>query len=252
MFGQLAPTILFLPRYRGCFSVSNFRKIGKIAVSPSMSSDSELAPYKSALLRCFRCFSGATFGDEWWCECCTDLTNLRCGVVEWIFSRSRSLSVSLWPSGIFGLWRCLVRFFSDTLRCIGGAIVGGVFWSYGPRWECSCWQRCGLPWWRDGDCRCLACERVCVSHRSLCDTTKLLLSALPMLTRRCGSCGISVARNKFKNQSGSGWDEDVSLTFDAAFVWTKVIQFTIRIVQRRRWIQLWTIAGGFLLKLLQF
>lgn len=44
ILGQLAPTTLFLPRCLGSFSVNNFLKIGKIAVSPSNSSDSETAP----------------------------------------------------------------------------------------------------------------------------------------------------------------------------------------------------------------
>lgn len=124
MFGQLAPTTLFRPRCLGCFSVNSLRNIGKMAVSPSISSDSELAPYISDLFRCRRSLSGATFGDEWWCECCDDLASLRCGVMGLMFSRSRSLSVSLWPSGIFGLCLCFVRFFSDTLRWIGA--VGDV------------------------------------------------------------------------------------------------------------------------------
>lgn len=178
IFGQLAPTI-FRPRWCGCFSVNSFLNIGKMAVSPSSSSDSELAPYSSDLLRCERrCFSGATFGDEWWCECCDNLASLRCGVVGLIFSRSRSLSVSDWPSGNLGLWRCLVRVFSDTLRCIGVDVTllescMVCEWS----WH-RCWLLC-----RGCACRIFAADNVCVSQRSLCDTTKLPFNAAPTLTR---------------------------------------------------------------------
>lgn len=66
-----------------------------------------------------------------------DLASLRCGVDdELIFSRSRSLSVSLWPNGNLGLCRCFVRFFSETLRWIGAEEIG-VLGSYALRCECS-------------------------------------------------------------------------------------------------------------------
>lgn len=190
ILGQLAPTMLPRPRYCGCFSVNNFLNIGRMAVSPSSNSDSELAPNNSGFVRCLRCFSGATFGDEWWCEwCCSDFINLRWGVDECTLSRSRSLSVSLWPiCCCLCLCRCFERFFSDTLRCIGPD--GDVVASCEPCWyECECsWQRCDVAWLR-GDCRCFACDKVCVSQRSLCDTTKLPLIGVPIctLTRRCGS-----------------------------------------------------------------
>lgn len=177
--------MLLRPLYRGCFSVNSFLNIGRMAVSPSSSSDSELAPKSSGFVRCFRCLSGATFGEEWWWECCSDFINFRCGVVERTLSRSRSLSVSLWPNDCFGLCRCLVRFFSDTLLCIGPD--GELFWSYGDvKCECS-WHLCGLAWFL-GDWR-LAWDNVWVSHRSLCDTTKLPLIGVPIctLTRRWGS-----------------------------------------------------------------
>lgn len=194
ILGQLAPTMLFLLRYRGCFSVSNFLNIGNIAVSPSNNSDSELAPYSSAFERCLRdrwwC-SGATFGDEWWCECCIDLANFRCGVVDWTVSRSRSLSVSLWPNGCFGLWRCFGRFFSETLRWIGAAVVLLFCCSYVLWTKCACsWHLCGFAWFR-GDWRCFAWDNVWVSHKSLCDTTKfvpfVLAAPIWTLTRRCCS-----------------------------------------------------------------
>jgi hypothetical protein len=92
ILGQLAP-IEFLVRCRESFSLKSFLKIGRIAVSLSSSSDSELAPYRflleqlvSFFMRCLVCallecfFSGATFGVEWWCECC-DLVNFRLVVI---------------------------------------------------------------------------------------------------------------------------------------------------------------------------
>lgn len=162
IFGQLAPTPLLRLelRYRGWRSVNNFLKIGKIALSPSSSSDSEQAPNKldsaSSLsvvgvwLRYLR-FSdpGATFGVEWWWACCIDLKSARdfgllflnngASVTPapwWWYppapvpdnieggSRSRSLSVSLWAEIsclTADLCRCLVRFFSETLRWMGAA-----------------------------------------------------------------------------------------------------------------------------------
>lgn len=191
IFGQLAPTRLPRPRYRGCLSVNSFLNIGSMAVSLSISSVSLLAPNSSGFVRCLRLWSGATFGDEWWCECCCNVfISFRWGVVERTLSRSRSLSVSLCPIDCgFCLCRCFVRFFSETLRCIGpdGEVLGSCELCCWNECECS-WQRCGLGWFR-GDCRCLACDNVCVSHRSLWDTTKLPLIGVPIwtLTRLWGS-----------------------------------------------------------------
>lgn len=208
--------------------------MGKMAVSLSSSSDSEHAPCRfddrwwwwwSRLFDrclCILALSGATLGVDWWCEWC-DFASFRfwahiCASIRC----SRSLSVSLWQTWIFCLWRCF-RFFSETLRCMTPLPLpvlkppGDPFsWKYSCCgvvakdddgvaccicWCCCCicicickgaltyvWsgQRCC---WFLGVCRecCFACDNVWVSHKSLCDTTKLLFMAAPMLTRRCCS-----------------------------------------------------------------
>lgn len=136
ILGQLAPTTLLLALYRDSFSVSSFLKIGSMAVSLSSNSDSEQAPcmfdeddrwwwwWSRLFDRCLCSLtlllwllSGATLGVDWWCEWC-DLTSFRFCAQSCASMRcSRSLSVSLWHTGIFCLCRCF-RFFSETLRCI--------------------------------------------------------------------------------------------------------------------------------------